>query len=547
MKNKVASEVSMPDWFASATPVQRDAMTALQLDYQFTGDNLGSQWWIFLQKMGFVHKKSSYEFPESAPPSLRDQLLTSNELYACLDRFAIPQLWSPFQSFPPEVVYKNLPPSEDADSWWRQIRDELVFRKFHEEVKGYQLPPKPKKKHRKDPAPKLKRRSEQHSSEDAGVDLYMRKSKKSKGVKSRQNQRTKQTQFPTLSTYLQQHSIPSTQVMELEARENEVATLFDDWKLRLEFNYSLLLHGVGSKHDILNRFANFLEDDADVVVIDGFHEEVTIEGILNLLAAVWCKKGRQERTPKKSESIELEAGVNLSAIAQQAAGIAKALAKQSMETKRSHYLVLHNIDGAGLRNSTAQEALSSLVCYSKTSIGMNALRLIASVDHVNGPLMLWDTDASSRFQWHWIQLNSHKKYQQELSTTPKLLEKDLHVTAASRRRIAGSEAGSDRKSIFNVLASLAPRHTEALKQLASLQAARLSKKQDEWVSYTLLWKQCQSKCIVSQDSHLRGFLVELTDHGVVEQNEEDESMFSYKIPYPPRVLKQILDFELAKN
>ena len=129
--------------------------------------------------------------------------------------------------------------------------------------------------------------------------------------------------------------------------------------------------------------------------------------------------------------------------------------------------------------------------------------------------------------------------------TPKLLERDSRIAAASGRQAGGSGAGAARKSIFNVLASLAPRHTEALQQLSSSQAGRMSKKQDEWVSYKALWKQCQRKCIVSQDSQLRSFLVELTDHGVVEQSDEDESMFSYKIPYPARVLKQILDFELS--
>jgi hypothetical protein len=52
---KETPNVSMSGWFATATPEECDAMSALQLDYRFSGDHLGSVWWIHLQELDFKH------------------------------------------------------------------------------------------------------------------------------------------------------------------------------------------------------------------------------------------------------------------------------------------------------------------------------------------------------------------------------------------------------------------------------------------------------------------------------------------------------------
>ena len=50
----------MDVWFRKAKIAERDALSALQLLYQFQGDNLGNQWWIHLQALGFKHNGTTY-------------------------------------------------------------------------------------------------------------------------------------------------------------------------------------------------------------------------------------------------------------------------------------------------------------------------------------------------------------------------------------------------------------------------------------------------------------------------------------------------------
>lgn len=543
----------MEEWFTHATPEERDAMSALQLDYQFSGDSLGSKWWILMQEMGFVHKKSSYELPSSAPETLRDRLYTSNELYERLDRFAIPQLWSPFQAFPPEVATHEhqASPAGKENSWWSNLRDDLIFRKYHDEVKGFKLPASEKKQPTSKVAKNKKNKGRSQSSEDAGAEIYMRKNKRSKYQATKR--KLAQTQnfdqgllpkFPTLSKYLEDDSF-APETVGGEGSEEELESIFDDWKLQSEFNFSLLFYGAGSKRDLLNRFASYLKADGDTIVIDGFNPQVTIEGIIAIVAAVWCNKVNIKLHDLDSFSGPAPS-IGSSAnrvVVEKAIGIAKGLARQTSVSCRPYYLIVHNIDAANLRNHTAQEALASLVSYSQTSRGLKALRVISSVDHINSPSLLWEASTWSKFQWHWIKQDTCAKYQTELSVAPKSIEVGSRRGNLDKQQGLGSDPEVQRKAIFNVLASLAPRHTESLKQLASLQAGRMAKKKDEWVQYKDLLAKCKDKCIVGEDNQLRIFLAELSDHGVVEHSPEDASLFSYKIPYPARILKQILDFE----
>jgi hypothetical protein len=109
-----------------------------------------------------------------------------------------------------------------------------------------------------------------------------------------------------------------------------------------------------------------------------------------------------------------------------------------------------------------------------------------------------------------------------------------------RKRVAENDATEE--SIFNVLASLAPRITEVLQQLASLQlSASANGKGTEWIVYMDLLRQCQLKMCVNGDSQLRIVLGELSDHGIVDKN--DGPAPAYRIPYSENKLKQILNYK----
>ena len=78
-------------------------------------------------------------------------------------------------------------------------------------------------------------------------------------------------------------------------------------------------------------------------------------------------------------------------------------------------LVLKTLVGcpAGLQGPDAQEALASLA-------RCRAVRLLASADHANAPL-LWDKRTAGRFNWVFVDATTYAPYAAEARETPSLL------------------------------------------------------------------------------------------------------------------------------
>jgi origin recognition complex subunit 2 len=341
---------------------------------------------------------------------------------------------------------------------------------------------------------------------------------------------------------------------------------FEEWKFLISTNHSLLFYGVGSKKNLLRSFSN--EDlEGDVVEIDGFDNTFTVDGIIQLLIDQWL--GGREPTIRKKHlyHVHFEKNDSINRIntaeriapffprhgdfhlVQKAAAVAKRIARQVVKTSRPITLVIHNIDGVGLCNDNAQEVLAVLVSQSRTDCGVNAIRLVASVDHINGLIF---TESNSRHRLHWLrkEVHTHRPYvvevlQEQAGLENRASEKSKFV--AEERDYAGNDSTEDdnllmeHESIFSVLKSLASTHAESLRQLARLQLDS----DQEWVNYTDLLKQCRSARIVQADQQLRLYMGELLDHNILERdkNKVASSMTSYRIPYSNEILNLIWNFK----
>lgn len=95
---------------------------------------------------------------------------------------------------------------------------------------------------------------------------------------------------------------------------------------------------------------------------------------------------------------------------------------------------------------------------------------------------------------------------------------------------------------MKVLAYLAPRHTEALQALASLQLSNESNP----VSYGTLRDECVKKMLTSSDVNLRNILKELTDHKIVgsEKDKEGNELLFVPSEIP---IHDILNYKLQGN
>ncbi|KAG7360072.1 origin recognition complex subunit 2 [Nitzschia inconspicua] len=601
---------SMTDWFQKhASQEEADAMTALQLDYRFQGDNFGTMWWIHFQRLGFKHVERHYQlptttiFPEDNASnnniiSYPKKLYDANEIYTYLDALAIPQLTSAFDEMPRaatdddmEIINHRVP----SMKWWRTIRDELIFRNFRKDIeKECQLR---KREHQTTSPPfkssnKMKTTVTKNASSNdmlattrssqrlptslstrsgaaQDAELYMVKSKKkrerSKGNRATSSREDDATpvEFLSLSEYARVAKHHQEQIIRNDPLDEPYpySVQWEDWRFLVSTNHSLLLYGVGSKRHLLQRFAHDeLDQDGDVVELDGYDKSITIEEILELLVDQWLE-GKDPSVDiyhvtctNNDDNLRNPVyplnGENY--LVQKALAVGKRIAAIVETSFRPIYLVLHTIDGPGLRNATAQEALSVLVSESVTKCGWNAIRLVASMEHVNAPTLLWDISTRQRFRWIWKEVHTHQPYVEEVLESIIAVESERHC---SRKRLRTNKAGggvalfndedpaTQRESIFSVLKSLASRHTQALQQLSWLQL----KSKKDWINYVDLLNQCRLKCVVTQDAQLRSYLGELMDHHIVIRNAtQAASATSYRIPYPEDILELILDYEHDK-
>jgi hypothetical protein len=702
--------MTMKEWFQSVSSDEVDAMIALQLDYRFMGDNFSSYWWIHFHALGFKHTKgTAYELPPSyssnsvcrprnvvVPVKKQEQekdnhdhptkgkvagddssvhestavtAYDANGLYEELDSLAIPQINSAFDHMPPEQMGslradKGGNPSKQKTrqeiDWWRSIRDELIFRKFHKDIekeygRGYGKKSTSKSTkattvtttqqhgrhnnnnndddHDDDPTDtsnkhsgndvavngrtKRTRQSREFYS-DAGADLLINntRKKKGRGVSLRRNaintdNNTKKwksvnttnkdndprgdnattndtitapVEFPSLVEYADMARTYKRH--ELDAIEQDlVDQTFEEWRFLASTNHSLLIYGVGSKKRLLERLAEEeLDKDGDVVQIDGYDRDITIESILETLVDHWLGgeepivnplnlfQGQRQHDCTGLSYYPQQQGSTTSII-QKAARIAHEMATIVGQSLRPIYIVLHNIDGIGLRNHTAQEALATLISQSFVpQCGLNAIRLIASIDHVNGPTLLWNTTSRHRFRWMWKEAHTQRPYIDEVLQSQKMESDKLKNRKKSKKSKNGlMDGGGDddddddddeqqlcwEESILPVLVSLAARHTQALQQLAWLQLKENNNNNNStttssnnnivgvWVPYVDLLNQCRLKCVVTADNQLRNYLGELIDHGIVEKSKNyGSSISTYRIPYSTVILDLIVQYTM---
>lgn len=674
---------TMKEWFQNASSDEIDAMIALQLDYRFMGDNFSSYWWIHFHALGFKHTKGTvYELPSNdrrevfvkqeqddhditgnlavedsaVHKSTTRTTYDANGLYEELDALAIPQINSAFDHMPPEQMGTLIgddkgntckrigelghysKESRHEIHWWRSIRDELIFRKFHKDIEsaygsGNNSSTKKSSTTQRgrnnsnnnddDHANSSKRtwhesqersttngsghdvmiggrtKRTRHSTEfysDAGADLLINNTRKKKGrgssmmrnnnkdtnTRRRQcvnndinnndlpddntNNNTTPPEFPSLLEYADTARTYNSQQLD-EIEQELVDQTFEEWRFLASTNHSLLIYGVGSKKRLLDRLADHeLDKDGDVVQIEGYDREITIESILQTLVDHWLGgeeptinpldlyQGQHDRDCTGLSYYPLLQGSGSSLI-QKAALIAHELAKIVAHTLRPIYVVLHNIDGVGLRNHTAQEALATLVSQSLVpQCGLNAIRLIASIDHVNGPTLLWDTTSRYRFRWIWREAHTQRPYIDEILKSQIELDKSRNRKKMKKNKSGFIEGDDDQQlcweeSILPVLASLAARHTQALQQLAWLQlkANKNNNTNDVgvWVPYVDLLNQCRLKCVVTADNQLRNYMGELIDHGIVERSKNyGSSIITYRIPYSTVILDLIVQYTI---
>jgi len=182
--------------------------------------------------------------------------------------------------------------------------------------------------------------------------------------------------------------------------------------------------------------------------------------------------------------------------------------------KRKLYLLVHNIDGAGLRSQQAQEVLCFLA-------GLPEVSVIASVDNIHATL-LWDNTQHcnyTRFNWAWCEAATYASYDIEAMHLS-----DDHSTANVSGRIRGAAV---------VLSNLTENTRNVFKLLAKQQIA--ADGNFRGIRYHEFYRQSKRAFFTSSEDNFKTLLRELSDHKIITQASD-----VVRIAFTPAQIKEVM-------
>ncbi|XP_071072292.1 origin recognition complex subunit 2 isoform X1 [Dasypus novemcinctus] len=260
---------------------------------------------------------------------------------------------------------------------------------------------------------------------------------------------------------------------ELKQLNQQYEHLFHKWMLQLHLGFNIVLYGLGSKRDLLERFRTTMVQDSIHVVINGFFPGISVKSVLNCI----------------TEEVLGHVGTFRSVLDQLDWIINKFKEDSSLEL----FLLIHNLDSQMLRGDKSQQIIGQLS-------SLRNIYLIASIDHLNAPLM-WDHAKQSLYNWLWYETTTYSPYTEETSYENSLLVKQSGSLPLS--------------SLTHVLRSLTPNARGIFRLLIKYQLDNQDNPSYIGLSFQDFYQQCREAFLVNSDLTLRAQLTEFRDHKLI--------------------------------
>lgn len=380
-------------------------------------------------------------------------------------------------------------------------------------------------------------------SNDAGItssafDAYFnqihRASRTSSNVFSQLVPSLSSEEFSARISSIQRNPEAAAKLVELE--ESHVA-YFPAYISELLAGFSLMFYGYGSKRNLLNKMAKACAKKGHVAVANAFFPEFTLK---DFLASV-------------EQMLDVPDLTNLNAGQGHEAQCRRILTHFDRRPNAKRlFLVIHNIDSSSMRSSRVKNCLASLASHP-------SIHLIASVDHINAPLIWSATESnssSSGFSWLWHDLTTMQPYDFELAYADRTTY--AGASAANRQRRGGQADGvatqggmvsesaaqhvlasvtSKAKKIF---ALLCQKQLECMEAAAGETGAHVVSSPQVASSYELIFTAARDEFIATNETALRALLAEFRDHSLVISSSNPDGGESLWVPLAKDVLSRIV-------
>uniref|UniRef100_A0A1A9UPH7 Origin recognition complex subunit 2 n=1 Tax=Glossina austeni TaxID=7395 RepID=A0A1A9UPH7_GLOAU len=279
----------------------------------------------------------------------------------------------------------------------------------------------------------------------------------------------------------------------------EYKSYFSKWLYLLHEGFNLLVYGLGSKRQLLLSFHREILAEQPVVVINGFFPSLTLKDILDSIANNILDLGISPTNPHETvDMIEEEFAL----------------------IPETHlYLIIHNLDGPMLRNNRSQDILSRLA-------KLPNIHLLASIDHINTPL-LWDNTKLSNFNFTWWDCTTMLPYRDETAYENSMLVQYTGELALSSLRSVFLSLTANSKNVYMIIV----KHQLKNKGTPNYQG----------MPFKDLYWSCRESFLVSSDLVLRAQLTEFLDHKLVKFKRSVDGTEQLIIPIDSSLLQQFLD------
>uniref|UniRef100_A0A9L0TMB4 Origin recognition complex subunit 2 n=1 Tax=Equus caballus TaxID=9796 RepID=A0A9L0TMB4_HORSE len=288
---------------------------------------------------------------------------------------------------------------------------------------------------------------------------------------------------------------------ELKQLNQQYEQLFHKWMLQLHLGFNIVLYGLGSKRDLLERFRTSMLQDSVHVVINGFFPGISVKSILNSI----------------TQEVLDHTGTFRSVLDQLDWITNKFKEDSSLEL----FLLIHNLDSQMLRGDKSQQIIGQLS-------SLHNIYLIASIDHLNAPLM-WDHAKQSLYNWLWYETTTYSPYTEETSYENSLLVKQSGSLPLS--------------SLTHVLRSLTPNARGIFRLLSKYQLDNQESPSYAGLSFQDFYQQCREAFLVNSDLTLRAQLTEFRDHKLIRTKKGADGVEYLLIPVDSGTLTDFLEKE----
>ncbi|NWR53711.1 ORC2 protein, partial [Regulus satrapa] len=296
-------------------------------------------------------------------------------------------------------------------------------------------------------------------------------------------------------------SAPLAYAAEIRDLNQQHESLFSKWMLQLHLGFNIVLYGLGSKRDLLEKFRTSLLQDSVHLVINGYFPSITVRSILNSITEEVLDHIGTFRSPL--DQVEF---------------ITKRFKEDS---SLELYVLIHNLDSQMLRGERSQQILAQLS-------SLPSIYLIASIDHINAPLM-WDQAKLSLYNWLWYETTTFNPYVEETSYENSLLVQQSGSLALS--------------SLVHVLHSLTLNARGIFRLLAQHQLEKKDNPSYPGLSFQDFYQQCREAFLVNSDLTLRAQLTEFRDHKLIRTKRGADGVEYLLIPVDDSTLTNFLEKE----